>query len=227
MAKPEAVSTTNTVGTNVSPKETAEISVQTGDRLLVGATMENQVAALTSTLSVSGGSLTWTELAKVSVSEYTYVIVWTAVATSTTSFKVKVTRGGAVEARFVVEAQVWRKSSGIGAVNKTNVLSGAPSLNLTTEKNQSAVGMFIGDWTASTGTAAYRTGPGTYTSKLDLLESGFYRAYGGYYAEVATAGAQTVGMTAPAAQKYSIVAVEIKGEEEEAPPSTTILSMVI
>jgi hypothetical protein len=35
--------------------------------------------------------------------------------------------------------------------------------------------------------------------------------YAGYSADTGSAGAQTVGLTAPAAQKYSIVGVEILG----------------
>lgn len=215
MTKPEAVAQAATAfNTVTTPKETAEITVKAGDILVAGGIGADTSAAL-SISAVEGGGLTWTSQKVLNTTSNAYVRVWTATAAEGKSFNVKFTKtqsGGNV-IHWGGEVQVWRKSSGIGEVASVTNTEGAPSLSITTKSSSSAIAMFAGDWAAKTGAATYRTGAGTFTQKTHVEDGEQYTLYGGYYAEAGAAGAYTIGMTAPTGQKFSIVAVEIKGEE--------------
>jgi hypothetical protein len=76
--------------------------------------------------------------------------------------------------------------------------------------------IFSGDWLAVDGSSRiWRTVNGVTPSTGNGLEktystvSGGWTAYGAYYNNVGAVGTQTVGLSAPGAQKYNIVAVEV------------------
>jgi hypothetical protein len=107
-------------------------------------------------------------------------------------------------------------SDGVGASNKENGTDGGsgtePSLGLTTTQDNSAIVQIIGDWTANAGTRTYRSISGaTHTEQSNYADGTSYASHGGYYDDVGTAGAKTVGMSAPVSMKYAIIAVEVKG----------------
>ncbi len=87
--------------------------------------------------------------------------------------------------------------------------TGAPSATVTTVGTNGIVSWANADWNAiPPGTPAYRSG---------AIEDGrhdqspnFYVAYFAYQA-AASAGSQTIGLTAPTGQKYTIVGVEVQG----------------
>ena len=112
----------------------------------------------------------------------------------------------------------------IGASAKTNVASGAPSLGLTTIGDNSAVVAFVGDWNATDGASrTWRTinsitpssgGGDEVTYFRDAIH---YAAYAAYWSDVGPVGTVTTGLSAPAGQKYSIIAVEVRGSPEAGP----------
>lgn len=203
----EAETAWNTDANTVSAVVTASFSVQTNDVLVaIGASSDNAV-----TLSVSGGSLTWTQRQVVNVASNCWISVWTATATSSTSFAVTFTRTGATSVFYGGNVLTFRGSTGVGASAKTNT-TGAPSLGLTTTGANSAIVVANADWNAVDGASrTWRTGAGTLSESSYFRDSAQYTLYAGYHADAGAAGSKTVGLTAPTGQKYAIVAVEVLG----------------
>jgi hypothetical protein len=114
--------------------------------------------------------------------------------------------------RFGPGVYIFRHSGGVGASNKNNASGAAPTVSLTTTKANSSIVMIVSDWNASDGsTRAYRSGAGTLTEKDYYYLNNIYTVYTGYHANSGAVGTYSIGLTTPSAQKYSIVAVEIKG----------------
>jgi hypothetical protein len=189
-----------------SSKATSSFNAQAGDVIVVYGMTEDQPISL----SVSGGSLTWTELQRVNVSNYGRAYAWTATVDSNKTMSVTCTRG-ALSGSYGCDALLFRDSAGVGASAKTNAASGSPSLSLTTVGDNSAVVVGDVDWNAASGASrAWRTTAGAFTEEAYATLTGHYTVYGGVHPDVDAAGAKTVGLTAPS-QKYSMVAVEVQG----------------
>lgn len=192
--------------TTTSTKSTSSFSVQTGDVLVAYGLSEDSGI----TESVSGGSLTWTQRQADLTANYGAAYVWTATATSNTTITVTFTRTAGSN-RYGGNVLQFRGSSGIGASAATHN-SGAPSLALTTTEAHSAIVVASVDWNAVDGSArTWRTGAGSLTEQTYFYVSGQYTGYGGYHADAGSAGAKTVGLSAPSGQKYATVAIEVKG----------------
>jgi hypothetical protein len=191
--------------TTPGSKSTASFAVQAGDVLVAYGMTENSPNGL----SISGGSLTWTQQQLVNVSNYGRAYAWTATASSSTSITVTFTRSGS--GQYGGDVLVYRGSGGIGASAKANT-TGAPSLSLTTTQAGSAIVVAAVDWNAVDGSSrAWRTGGGSLTETTYATDPLHGTYYGGYHADAGAAGAKTVGLTAPTGQQYSIVAVEVTG----------------
>lgn len=213
MAAPSFIQEAETTYNSAASKTTASFSVLAGDVLSAYCIVEGNPAGATAAPTISGGSLTWTPQQDVNVDDYTRVIAWTATVDTNKSMTVTIDDPGSTSNFFGGNVLTWRGSDGVGASSKTNVLSGAPSLGLTTGQDNSAIVVVIGDWTASDGTSrTWRSVNGSAaTESTYFRDSSHYTAYGGYHPDAGTAGAKTVGLSAPGSLKYSIVAVEIKG----------------
>lgn len=184
---------------------TSSFSVQAGDILVAVGQAEDA-----NTLSIAGGSLSWSLQQSINTAGYTANFLWTAVVDSNKSMTCTVTRTANQKGGLGV--YTWRGSDGVGNSNKTNVASGAPSLSLTPAQANSAILVFNGDWSAADGTSrTWRTGAGTFTEKLYFRDSAIYTLYGGYHADAGAVAAKTLGLSAPSGQKYSITAIEVKG----------------
>jgi hypothetical protein len=191
--------------TTGASKATASFAVQTGDVLVAYGMTEDSP----NSLSVSGGSLTWTQQQLVNTSNYGRAYIWTATASSSTSITVTFTRSGS--GQYGGDVLVFRGSGGIGASSKTNT-TGAPSLALTTTQSNSAIVVASVDWNAVSGSGrTWRTGAGTLTETTYATDPAHGTFYGGYHANAGAAGSKTVGLSAPSGQQYAIVAVEVKG----------------
>jgi hypothetical protein len=221
VAKPEPITQVATAWNSVTtPKETTEITVQTNDILLVDCGAADTSGSIS--LAVEGGGLTWTSQKVLNTASNAYARAFTAKATEAKSFKVKVvkTQTGGETIHWGATVYVFRKSSGIGKISSVTNTEGAPSLSAEVEGTNSALVMISLDWAAKTGAATYRTGAGTFTEKVHVEDVGQYTVYGGYHADAEASGAKTVGMTAPGSQKFTMIVVEVKGEEAagKAPP---------
>ena len=199
----EVSSWTTTAGTS---KSTSSFSVQAGDVLVAyGLTADANV-----TESISGGSLTWTAQKTNVTSGHAAGYLWTATVPSNATITVTFTRDTG-SSEWGGDVLQFRNSSGVGA-SAMALSSGAPSLGLTTTEAHSAVVVASGDWNAVSGSSrTWRTTAGALTETTYAFSSGGYTAYGGYHADVGSAGAKTVGLSAPTGQLATIGAIEVKG----------------
>lgn len=219
MAAPTFVSETETAwNTNSTPKTSGSISVQAGD-VLVGVGVVEGSESPTWNGTFTGGSLTWTERQEVAVTDYPAITAATAVAASTTSLTTSLARtAGGSNLVFGQTTFAFRGSDGVGASAKTNVNGGAPSLNITTTQDNSAIVVVVGDWNAVDGASrTWRAVNGVTPTAGNGYERSYfyssadYTVYVAYYPDAGAAGTKTVGLSAPGSQKYSIVAIEVKG----------------
>lgn len=186
------------------------ISVVAGDLLVIVGGSEDASRTLG---TPTGGGLTYTLRQSILVANYCAVYIWTAVATSTTSVTVSITVGGSGGIKAWGFNVLRFRNASVGASSKTNVSSGAPSLGLTTTRENSAVVFINSDWAAQDGASrTYRTtGVGTFTEQTYYRDPDRYTTYNGYYANVGVVAAKTVGLTAPGSQKYAIASIEVQG----------------
>lgn len=198
-----------TLSSSGGSANTGSFSVTAGDLLVIVGSSEDASRTLN---TPTGGSLTYTLHQSVVVTDYTTAYVWTAVCTSTTSITVTITVAGTGDIRAWGFNVLRFQKAGVGASTKTNVLSGAPTVTLTTTRNNSAIVMLNSDWNSQDGASrTYRTNAGTFTEQTYFRDAARYATYNGYYANAGTAAGYAVGLTAPGSQKYSIVALEVVG----------------
>lgn len=196
---------------DTSPKTTASFNVLAND-VLVAFSIDQGYNSVNTT--ISGGSLTWSLRQSIRISSYCQVCVWTAVVDSNKSMTVSFDKP--TSDWFGGNVFTFRGSDGYDNSAKTNVSSGAPTLNLHTLTDNCAVVVVNGDWNAVDGASrTWRTNFGTLTEQTYDFESGTYTAYGGYHADAGASATKAVGLSAPGSQKYSIVAVSIKGTTAE------------
>lgn len=219
MAAPTFVQEAETTWNSSStPRTTSSVDVQAGD-VLVGLAAKandlNPALALT-----SGGSLTWTNRQIVNPDPqsglWSTLRIDTASVDSNKSMTVSFSKSGSSSVLFGGNALTFRGSDGIGASSSDNVSNGAPSLGITTTEDDSAVAVVVVDWNASDGASrVWRQVNGASPVEVTYFrDSDEYTVYAAYYANVGTAGAKTVGLSAPSGQKYAIAAVEILGAED-------------
>lgn len=194
--------------TDPSPSlTTASFNVLANDVLCASGITSDQVK----TITITGGSLTWTLRQEVNVAGYCRVLMWTAIVDADKSMTVTFTESGGAAQRMGGNVFTFRASDGVGASSKTNA-SGDPTLSLTTTQADSAIVVASGDWNAVDGTSrTWWTGAGTLTEQTYFRDSAEYAVYVGYHANAGAIGSYNVGLDAPGGQKYSIAAVEIKG----------------
>lgn len=217
MAPPTFVAEYETVWNTGTTPKTSTPTVALDDILATGAIAEGDITFTAPTAT----GVTFTERQIVSVASHTEVGVWTGAIT---------TAGSPTLSAASSSGALWwghntlrfSGTDGVGASAKTNS-TGAPSLSITTLHNNSAIVVFVGDWAAVDGASrTWRTVNGTTPTAANGYEKSYffdgshYTLYAAYYPDAGTAGAKTVGLSAPAGQTYSIVAVEIRGSSATA-----------
>lgn len=182
------------------------VAISSGD-VLVAVVASESTAVLSAT---ENGAAAATLQRSSTVADYSAVSAWTYVApgneTITFSFSADVV------GRFGGNVIRFSGSSGVGASNVATGASGSPSVSLTTTQANSAIVVIASDWNAVAGTQTFTTAAGTPTALTGYPGDGAH--YGvaiAYYADVGAIGAKTVGMSAPTGQKWSIIAIEVKG----------------
>jgi len=199
------------LNTTTTPKSVASITVQTNDIIVVQGITGDAATTLGTPTNTNTGQ-TYTLQQSVVVASYCAEYCWTAVASTNQAMVISIARAGASTNFWGFQVTQWRGSDGVGASNKTNVASGAPSLSLTTLGANSAVCVQNGDWSALNTARTWRTVNGAATTELSYFaDASNYGFYTGYHPDVGAAGANTYGLTAPNTQKYSIIAIEVKG----------------
>lgn len=216
MPTPTFISAASTVfNTTTSPK-TLSVTVAVGDDLLVlGSTADS----LTTLGTPTGGSgFTWTLLGSDATSSNCAVYLWKTTATSAQTFTLSVARAGSTTNFWGFGVIRFSGVTGYGTTVKTVGGSGAPSQAVTTVEANSTLAMVTGDWNAVTGTRTYRTVNGFTPTVGGSGEVGGFNGDGtnwgvsiGYWPDAGATGSKTVGTTAPTGQKFTIIAVEVKG----------------
>lgn len=195
--------------TDTSPKTVLNaVAINSGDVLVaIAATESDATLAL-----IENGAAAATLQRSNETPAFSKVYGWTYIApaeeTITVSFSASVAPGqffGGNVVRF-------SNSSGVGASAVANGTSGNPSVTLTTTKANSAIVVIVSDWNAVAGTQTFTTAAGTPTALTDYPgDAAHYGVAIAYYADVGAIGAKTIGMSAPTGQKWSIIAIEVKG----------------
>jgi|GEM_PF-6503273 hypothetical protein len=211
-------------GTATSPKTTASFNVQAGDVLVAFA--ETEDASTTVAISDSTTTSTaWVNQQTVNVASYDWAGVWTKQVTTAQAMTVTFTASGNSANFFGGNVLTFRGSIGVGASVKANVSSGAPTVNLITTQVNSAIVVADSDWSAADGTSrVWRTNAGAFSEQSYSRTAGHYTVYGGYHPNAGAVGTYALGLTAPS-QKYSIIAVEVKGKDvtpDTTPPTVSM-----
>lgn len=193
-----------------SPKGIA-ISVQQGDLIVVRAGGSSSNGALT--ISNSGTAISWTATSRTD-SGYSPVYLWTGKALATGSLTITVTRSSG-SSYYWARVSGWRGADVTGTP-VSSIGSGTPTLGLTIAAN-SGVAWVSADYNSgSISNRGWLSVGGSPTEiYADTPSSTFYAADWGV---ISTAGAKTVGMSAPGSQKWSAIAVEIKATIVETQP---------
>lgn len=188
------------------------VSINSGD-VLVGMTARENGKDSIAPNFTENGSAAWIQqqISPILNEDWTAERVLTYTATSGESLTVTITSsdypwfGGNV-VRF-------SGSDGVGESNIATGTSGSPSVSLTTTQANSAIVVMCGDWNAVSGTQTFTNNfSGTATALTDYPgDNARYGVAMAYFADAGAIGSKTVGMSAPTGQKWTIIAVEVKG----------------
>lgn len=184
------------------------VAISSGDVLVAMATGENHGQIL----SISeNGSATATLQQSSLETDYTSGYVWTYVAPSNETMTVSLARTGALY--FGGNVVRFSGSSGVGASNVATGATGTPSISLTTTMANSAILIMVGDWNAVSGTQTFTNNFGGTATALTGYpgDNAHYGIAIAYFQNAGAVGAKTVGMSAPAGQKWMLIAIEVKG----------------
>lgn len=217
---PSFITEQETAWNGTTPKSVAaSITAVTNDILVEVAGMEQSTLSNLGT-PTGGTSVTRTARATEDANSGNTceARAWTAPITSDQTFTPSFNTNGTLF--YEGTALLFRGSDGVGAATSTNngTGSGAPSLNITTTQDNSAIVVVVVDWNAVDGASRVwstvngitpTAGNGYERSyNLDAARGTYYVAY---YPDAGAAGVKTVGLSAPSTQRYVICAVEIKG----------------
>jgi hypothetical protein len=160
--------------------------------------------------AASGGSQTYTSRATSTVASNCGAALITAVISgSPGSMTITVPFSGTAEFHsMVVERWGSAALATTPATNGTKTGSGAPSSTVTTAAANSVVSWCNGDWNAvNPTTITYLSG-----ATQDGLHDVHTTAYVAYYAYqlAVSAGSQTIGMSAPTGQRWTMLGIEIQ-----------------
>jgi hypothetical protein len=162
--------------------------------------------------SPSGGGLTWTSRVNIGPTGTSRVVLWTAtVGGSPSAMTVTVPFSGyALPHGMVVERWINAKLAGSPAVASASGSGTAPSATCTTVAAQSVVSWVNSDHSVGSGARTYRSS--ATEDGYRVVPGAFSTGYTGYWAwqQAAAAGAQTVGLTAPASQVWELAGVEVQ-----------------
>ena len=163
-----------------------------------------------------GAALTWALTLFIDSDSVSVVPLygWTATLNTTRTINVTVTRttgtGSWGAGMFAA-----RNSLGFGAVEQfdSGTGDGQPVLNITTQAPNSAIFCLNADWNALAGARTYYTATaGTATEYLyDGTTGNTYVVEAFAYLDAGATGTKTIGLSAPAAQRFVFGAIEILG----------------
>ena len=222
--------------TTTSPKTTGALSAASGDVLASVVLDENDNGNENYAWSNTGTTQTWTEQAETSGA--TSGDAWAQTATTVVSGAlsgdtISATRSAGSSEYYGILVAKFTATDGIGATARsTGSATGGPSLAITTSYDNSAIFYAAVDFNATDGaTRTHRTVNGYTPTAGNGQELAFFRdsihysIYVAYIPDAGTAGAKSVGLSAPTGMRYVMAAVEVRGTTGGAPPIPPMLIM--
>lgn len=202
---------------NIASLVTQTFTPTNGEVLVIKAVCEGSVTVIG---AASGGSQTYTTQVTDSTASTSYTKLYTAVISgSPSNMAVTVAFSGTTGWHsMVVERWGNAQLAGTPATCDTRG-TGSPTTTLSTVANNSIVSWSNGDFSAKAPTSRVYS-PAAFE---DGLHDKSTSNYVGYYAyqNAATAGSQTIGLSAPGTQTYKIVGIEIQSTSIPPPVTNT------
>ena len=198
------------VSTDTASLVTPSFTPAAGEILVI----KGITAARSQTMSTpAGGGLTYTLRKSDTTASHVAAYIWTAPVTVSSPMTVTVAvSGSSVPHSIVVERWSSAKLAATPATCDTTG-TGAPSTTITTVAANSQVSWLNGDWTAVNGASrTYNTTSATPAEDGYTTTTGQYTAYYATQA-AATAGSQTLGVTAPTGQTWTLLGIEIEDSQ--------------
>lgn len=206
--------------TSTTPKALAAFDVIAGDILAVAVMSRTNITSKVATLTNTGTALVWTRVANEVTNGRPHVEIQTAtVVDDTSGMVVSASWTGGVEWGTSV-CQLRTADDASNATSSTSA-AGAPSAVLTTTADNSFILVGAGDVNAADGSGRVWRQP-TPLTELLYFNDAAWTAYLGYHTDAGTAGANTVGLSAPS-MNYSMAAVEVTQAVEPPLPEQTDL----
>jgi hypothetical protein len=198
---------------------TVSATYAAGDIITVIAQAEHG-GELFTTISDTNG-LTWTDRGTVTgapAANFGHIRAWSAAPAGSGTTTITVTKGGSsTEAK--IRADVWSDTDGLATAATTTNGGSAPSLSVTTTQDRSAVLLAVNDWNAVDGASrTYRTVNSITPVSGGSGELSYHRnaaaqtLYDAYWSDTGTAGAKTVGLTAPTGQLPAMLGIGVLGK---------------
>lgn len=186
------------------------VAINSGDVLVAVAV----AADYPKTLSITENGAGSATLQRSSVTEnYCNTYGWAYAAPAGETITISFSSSGGSGEYFGGNVVRFSGSDGVGASNVATGASGNPSVSLTTTQANSAIVVIVSDWNANSGTQTFTNNfSGTPTALTDYPGDGAqYGVAIAYFPDAGAAGSKTVGMSAPTGQKWSIIAIEVRG----------------
>lgn len=195
---------------STSPKATASIDRAAGDVLVAVAITEDTGFPNINVADNTG--ITWTLRQHVTTASRCEAFIWTAVAASAANTTISFSEASNMNGHWGARVFQFSGSDGVGVHNKGDAADTAPNVTLTGVTADSAIVMAVGDWEAgSVAGTTYRTADAGSFTETDAVAGTNLTVWAGYYANAGSAGNKAVGLTAPSAPDWSLVAAEVLG----------------
>jgi hypothetical protein len=200
----------NSAASDTSTLTTSSFTPDAGDVIVVKGQIDDSATNLNTPTDSQGN--TYTLRASDATAGHVWAGLWTAVAGSATSMTVSVTIAGAGAHWHSMTVEDWTNAAldATPVTNGTKTGSGTPSSTIVTSQANSMVSWCCGDWDANDPSGrTYNTTSATPTEDgLHDESPSFYVAYYTWQ-PAGTAGSQTLGLTAPGSQTWTLLGVEI------------------
>ncbi|MBK8191563.1 MAG: hypothetical protein IPK79_14085 [Vampirovibrionales bacterium] len=228
MAAPTFVSQYATAFNSTTTPKTAmsAVAINSNDVLVAVASSANSYKTLSIT---ENGAASATLQRSSVVVDYSPAYGWTYVAPSAETITISFSSSGGSGEYFGGNIVRFSGSDGVGASNVATGASGNPSVSLTTTQANSAIVVIVSDWNAVSGTQTFTNNfSGTPTALTDYPGDGAqYGVAIAYFPDAGAVGSKTVGMSAPTGQKWTIIAIEVKGSTSTTVTATTGIDALV
>jgi len=191
---------------NTTALTTPSFTPASGEIIVVKRATEDSAHAYSGV--PSGGSLTYTSRASDNSGSHCYVDIYTAVGAGASMTVSSGALSTSAWHSMMVERWSGAQLAATPATNSTKTGTGAPSATVITVASNSIVTSVNADWAAIAPTGrAYRSSANE--DGLHDKSTGNYVAYF-FYQTAAASGSQTIGLTAPTGETWSMLGIEIQ-----------------